>query len=89
MTAFFRSAWGFPTSKHVALQQISTELQVESQDILMVGDAEADYNASLAAGVLFCRFMHSTSSWPLQPELYPVLTNMNQLSSLFTLSPSR
>ena len=89
MTAFFRSAWGFPTPKHAALHQIIAELQVESTDILMVGDAEADYSASLMAGVPFCRFMHSTSAWPLQPELYPVLSNINQLPGLCSLIPSR
>ena len=88
LTVFFRSAWGFPTAKHDALLQIIAELHSEPTAILMIGDAEADYHASLVAGVSFCRFMHSTSAWPLQRELYPVLFNMNQIPGLYSLLSS-
>jgi HAD superfamily hydrolase (TIGR01549 family) len=88
MCDFFGSAWGFPTSKTVALQHVIAELHAAPKTILMVGDAEADYHASLAAGVSFCRFKHLSSGWPLQPELHPVLSRIDQLATIYSLEPS-
>jgi len=83
---FFRSIWGFPTQKHLALQMIFTQLHTKPVNVLMVGDAEADHRASLLSGASFCRFIHSPSLWPVDTNLYPCLSDLSLLPSLYQLS---
>ena len=83
---FFRFIWGSPTEKCQALRIIASQLHLKSLSVLMVGDAEADYRASLLSGSSFCRFLHSESAWRVDTNLYPCLSNLSHLATLYHLS---
>jgi len=78
------AAWGYPTTKTKALEVAASISKSKPEEVLMVGDSKADFNASAEIGARFCRFVNPESTSDRSDWAECRITNMLELNEMFS-----
>lgn len=87
MEHFFRSVHGTPSTKGEIIQAIIQKHGFDRQRMLMVGDARADYEGAMSAGVNFIgRILERNNFFP---DTVPVISTLNSLADFIRAIPHK
>ncbi len=76
---FFKGVHGSPTKKNVWTESIIKEYNLNSNEIVFIGDAKADYDAAVSSNVDFILRETEEGTEVFKDYLGPSITNITQL----------
>lgn len=83
LTAFFEEAFGSPTKKEVITENIIEMKKVKREEVLFLGDAVTDYNASLNTNVQFIAVDSPEMHDYWNAEGVTLVENLTEIPTLF------
>lgn len=79
LSSHFQGVYGTPKTKAEILRQVATETTCSPNQLLMIGDAWADYEGAQAAGAQFLGIVRPQRANPFPPEV-PVWPDLHGLA---------
>lgn len=82
---YFKEVLGKPKTKIENFQHVMAQEKVEPLDILFLGDAEKDYEASRAIGCRFIGFANDWNHWKSGEKPFRVITDFKEIEQSGTV----
>lgn len=78
MTHFFRSIHGSPQTKAAHIEALIAQHGYNKTRVVLIGDAYADYEATVSTGIMFIGYLSSSTASPFASEI-PVINDLRML----------